>query len=84
MGNKQETAGTSLSFELFNKTISGDYVFTVYAVGSADESADGFVNGSKTTNTVTVTILSAPNSAEIKNNILTITNTNTKNLKNTE
>lgn len=76
-GNSKETTATQINFSEFNQTISGNYVFTIYAVGSVNETLQGYINGAKTTNVVTLTILSAPNSASIQNNHLIIVNNNT-------
>ena len=77
-GTIKESSSTTLNFSEFNKTISGDYVFNIYAVGSANESLQGYINSNKAVNSLTVTILAPATSASVQNNHLIIVNDNIK------
>lgn len=71
--NKQETVNTNLSFDTFNYTANGGYSFKVYAIGTASNSEEGYINSNISTS-LAVTILEAPNSVSISDNKLIITN----------
>ena len=70
---KIETPNTNLSFDVFGYTANGDYSFRIYAVGTSENTTEGYVN-SNTNMPLTVSILDAPNSVTISNNKLVITN----------
>lgn len=74
--NRKTTNTTSLEFSSFNHTLNGTYLFNVYAVGTTYSTTVGYLNSNTSAITEEVTILATPNSAQIRNNILTLTNTN--------
>lgn len=73
MGNKKETTELSLDFSEFGYENNGDYSFRVYAVGTSNGPTGGYINSNVNTPLV-VSILEAPNTLEIVDNKLVITN----------
>lgn len=74
-GNQVTVTSTSYSIEDFRTkmTVAGLYNFYIVAVGSQEESINGYINGSPATS-CSVRLLNAPRNVVLNDNILKITN----------